>query len=210
MEFKTLLNNEGEPHSIDAYKQFKLFNLKDTDNMYLDVIEKLMADLEKIYNYITYDKLYKEYNPVVEYLIFSGFNDMSKLLSNTEFDYEDYIFNIFVDKKFPLKLFNNIFQNYYKDYLYPIRPIYNDLLSIDNKSNYIDLLVNHLVNNFKEQVYIYKKRKEHNLREKKSKSVKTVTNAGDNTIIEEELNDDSVERSGTYFGKFFSGLNPFK
>ena len=210
VEFKTLLINDGEPHSIDAYKHIKLFNLKDTDNMYLDVIEKLMVNLEKIYNYITYDKLYKEYNPVVEYLIFSGFNDMSKLLNNTEFDYEDYIFNIFVDKKFPLKLFNNIFQNYYKDYLYPIRPIYNDLLSIDNKSNYIDLLVNHLVNNFKEQVYIYKKRKEHNLREKKSKSVKTITNVGDNTIIEEELNDDSVERSSTYFGRFFSGLNPFK
>jgi hypothetical protein len=210
VEFKTLLINDGEPHSIDAYKHIKLFNLKDTDNMYLDVIEKLMVNLEKIYNYITYDKLYKQNNPIVEYLIFSGFNDMSKLLNNTEFDYEDYIFNIFVDKKFPLKLFNNIFQNYYKDYLYPIRPIYNDLLSIDNKSNYIDLLVNHLVNNFKEQVYIYKKRKEHNLREKKSKSVKTITNVGDNTIIEEELNDDSVERSSTYFGRFFSGLNPFK
>ena len=210
VEFKTILDNNGEPHAIDAYKQIKLFNLKDTDNMYLNVIDKLMADLEKIYDYITYDRLYKENNPVVNYLIFSGFNDMSKLLSNTEFDYEDYTFNIFVDKKFPPKLFNNIFCDYYKNYLYPIRPIYNDLLNIDNKSNYIDLLVNHLVNNFKEQVYIHKKRKEHNLREKKSKKVKTYNTAGESTIIEEEMNDDSVERSGTYFGRFFSGLNPFK
>ena len=210
VEFKTLLDNDGEPHSIDAYKQIQLFNLKDTDNLYLDVIDKLMADLEAIYNYITYDKYIKYNYPIVDYLIFSGFNDMSKLLNNIEFDYEDYIFNIFVDKKFPMKLFNNIFYYYNKDYLYPLRPIYNDLLNINNKSNYIDLLVNHLVNNFKEQIYLFKKRKEHNLREKKSKVAKTNTNEGDNTIIEEEINDDSMERTPTYWGKFLSGLNPFK
>jgi len=204
-EFKKLFDENGEPHSIDAYKQIKLFNLKDTDNMYLDVIDHLMTDLEKIYNYITYDKLYKQNNPIVQYLIFSGFNDMSKLLNNTEFDYDDYIFNIFVDKKFPQKLFNNIFHNYDKNYLYPIRPIYNDLLSIDNKSNYINLLVNHLVNNFKEQVYIHRKRKEHNLREKKVER----SSKRKSTINEEELNE-SVERAGTYFGRIFSGLNPFK
>ena len=135
-EFKTLFDNEGEPHSIDAYRQIRLFNLKDTDNIYLDVIDKLVEDMEKIYDFITYDKLYKENNKITDYLIFSGFNDMSKMLSNTEFDYEDYIFNIFVDKKFPLKLFNNIFHNYDKNYLYPLRPIYNDLLYINNKSNY--------------------------------------------------------------------------
>ena len=135
-EFKTLFDNEGEPHSIDAYRQIRLFNLKDTDNIYLDVIDKLVEDMEKIYDFITYDKLYKENNQITDYLIFSGFNDMSKMLSNTEFDYEDYIFNIFVDKKFPLKLFNNIFHNYDKNYLYPLRPIYNDLLYINNKSNY--------------------------------------------------------------------------
>ena len=210
VEFKTILDNNGEPHAIDAYKQIKLFNLKDTDNMYLNVIDKLMADLEKIYDYITYDRLYKENNPVVNYLIFSGFNDMSKLLSNTEFDYEDYIFNIFVDKKFPLKLFNNIFHNYDKNYLYPIRPIYNDLLNIDNKSNYVELLVNHLVNNFKEQIYMYRKRKEYNQKEKKSRSRKTSNDAGDSTLNEEDLNDYSMEGATTYFGKFFSGLNPFK
>jgi len=204
-EFKKLFDENGEPHSIDAYKQIRLFNLKDTDNMYLDVIDHLMTDLEKIYNYITYDKLYKQNNPIVQYLIFSGFNDMSKLLNNTEFDYDDYIFNIFVDKKFPQKLFNNIFHNYDKNYLYPIRPIYNDLLSIDNKSNYINLLVNHLVNNFKEQVYIHRKRKEHNLREKKVER----SSKRKSTINEEELNE-SVERAGTYFGRIFSGLNPFK
>lgn len=210
VEFKTLFDNEGGPNSIDAYRQIKLFNLKDTDNKYLDVIDKLMANMEKIYDIITYDRLYKDNNPITEYLIFSGFNEMSKLLNNTEFDYEDYIFNIFVDKKFPLKLFNNIFHKYDKNYLYPIRPIYNDLLNIDNKSNYVELLVNHLVNNFKEEIYMYKKRKEHNLREKKNKGRKTSNDAGDSTINEEDLNDYSMERTGTYFGRFFSGLNPFK
>jgi hypothetical protein len=210
VEFKTLFDNEGEPHSIDAYRQIRLFNLKDTDNLYLDVIDKIMYDMEKKYNIITYDKLYKEKNPITEYLIFSGFNDMSKLLSNTEFDYEDYIFNIFVDKKFPLKLFNNIFYNYDKNYLYPLRPIYNDLLNIDNKSKYVELLVNHLVNNFKEQIYMYRKRKEYNLKEKKSRSRKTSNDAGDSTLNEEDLNDYSMEGATTYFGKFFSGLNPFK
>ena len=209
-EFKTLFDNEGDPHLIDAYRQIRLFNLKDTDNIYLDVIDKLVEDMEKIYDFITYDKLYKENNQITDYLIFSGFNDMSKMLSNTEFDYEDYIFNIFVDKKFPLKLFNNIFHNYDKNYLYPLRPIYNDLLHIDNKSNYVDLLVNHLVNNFKEQIYMLKKRKEHNLKEKKSKSRKTSNDAGDTTINEEDLNDYSMERTAAYFGTFFSMLNPFK
>ena len=209
-EFKTLFDNEGEPHSVDAYRQIRLFNLKDTDNIYLDVIDLLMADMEKIYDYITYDKLYKENNSITEYLIFSGFNDMSKMLSNTEFDYEDYTFNIFIDKKFPLKLFNNIFYHYNKNYLYPLRPIYNDLLHISNKSKYVDLLVNHLVNNFKEQMYIISKRKMHNLKEKKNKERKSSNDAGDITINEEDNDDISLERAFTYFGRFFSGLNPFK
>jgi hypothetical protein len=209
-EFKNLFNNEGEPHSIDAYRQIRLFNIKDTDNLYLDVIDKLMEDMEKIYDIITYDKLHKKSNPITEYLIFSGFNDMSKLLSNTEFDYEDDIFNIFIDKKLPLKLFNNIFHNYDKNYLYPLRPIYNDLLNISNKSNYVNLLVNHLVNNLKEQIYMFRSRKEHNLRERRNKDRKTSNDAGDSTINEEDSNDYSMERAFTYFGRFFSGLNPFK
>jgi hypothetical protein len=178
--------------------------------LYLDVIDKLIEDMEKIYDIITYDKLNKKSNPITEYLIFSGFNDMSKLLSNTEFDYEDDIFNIFIDKKLPLKLFNNIFHNYDKNYLYPLRPIYNDLLNISNKSNYVNLLVNHLVNNLKEQIYMFRSRKEHNLRERRNKDRKTSNDAGDSTINEEDSNDYSMERAFTYFGRFFSGLNPFK
>ena len=55
-----------------------------------------------------------------------------------------------------------------------------------------------------------KKRKEHNLKEKKSKSRKTSNDAGDTTINEEDLNDYSMERTAAYFGTFFSMLNPFK
>ena len=165
-QFKSLLINGPDPKGIDELNQLNYFNLKDSDNIFLDVIDLLMADMEKKFEIITYNKMNKSLHEINQYLIFSGFLDQSKLLCNMQFDYEDCLFNIYVDRKYPKKIFNKMFQNFNLDYLYPFRPIYDDSLIIQNKSNYIDLLVNHLINNFKEEVFIAKKRKEHMKKEK--------------------------------------------
>ena len=46
---------------------------------------------------------------IVEYLIFSGFQESSQLLGNMEYDKEDNLFNLFIDKKYPKTLFKKSF-----------------------------------------------------------------------------------------------------
>ena len=146
-----------------------------------------------------------------------------------EFDKEDNLFNLFIDKKYPQKLFKKMFYNYDMNKLYPLRLISIDYINIFNKSNYVDLLVAHLINNNKESIEILKKRKENNLKEKNKKikdsnknnrqlsrseisKSKTTTSNGGIGIIEEDPDDedDDAGRTTSTFGKFFSGLNPFK
>ena len=194
-QFKSLLINGPDPNGLDELNQINYFNLKDSDNIFLDVIDLLMADMEKKFEIITYNKMDKNLHEINQYLIFSGFLDQSKLLCNTQFDYEDFLFNIYVDRKYPKKLFNKMFYNFNLDYLYPFRPIYDDSLVIQNKSNYIDLLVNNLINNFKEEVFIAKKRKEHMKKEKNTNARK-----GSSNIEKDTLGEDN-SRSGTLGGK---------
>ena len=194
-QFKSLLINGPDPKSLDELNQINYFNLKDSDNIFLDVIDLLMADMEKKFEIITYNKMDKSLHEINQYLIFSGFLDQSKLLCNTQFDYEDILFNIYVDRKYPKKLFNKMFQNFNLDYLYPFRPIYDDSLVIQNKSNYVDLLVNNLINNFKEEVFIAKKRKEHMKKEKNNNARRASSNIEKDTLGEDN------SRSGTLGGK---------
>ena len=194
-QFKSLLINGPDPKGLDELNQLNYFNLKDSDNIFLDVIDLLMADMEKKFEIITYNKMDKSLHEINQYLIFSGFLDQSKLLCNTQFDYEDILFNIYVDRKYPKKLFNKMFQNFNLDYLYPFRPIYDDSLVIQNKSNYVDLLVNNLINNFKEEVFIAKKRKEHMKKEKNNNATRASSNIEKDTLGEDN------SRSGTLGGK---------
>ena len=188
-QFKSLLINGPDPKALDEFNQINYFNLKDSDNIFLDVIDLLMEDMEKKYEVITYDKMNKNLHEINQYLIFSGFLDQAKLLCN-----EDYLFNIYVDRKYPKKLFIKMFHNFNLDYLYPFRPIYDDSLIIQNKSNYVDLLVNHLINNFKEEVFISKKRKEH-MKKENNNARKASSNA------EKDITSEPGSRSGTIGGK---------
>ena len=79
-------------------------------------------------------------------------------------------------------------------------------MNIYNKSNYVDILVGHLINNFKEQVRMYKKRKDYNAKQK-GEARKNIS-GNESGIIEEDPNED--EGCYNMLGKFFSGLNPFK
>ena len=194
-QFKSLLINGPDPKGLDELNQLNYFNLKDSDNIFLDVIDLLMADMEKKFEIITYNKMNKSLHEINQYLIFSGFLDQSKLLCNMQFDYEDCLFNIYVDRKYPKKIFNKMFQNFNLDYLYPFRPIYDDSLIIQNKSNYVDLLVNNLINNFKEEVFIAKKRKEHMKKEKNNNATRASSNIEKGTLGEDN------SRSGTLGGK---------
>ena len=79
--------------------------------------------------------------------------------------------------------------------LYPLRPIILDYVNIYNKSNHLDLLVGHLINNNKESIQILKKRKEKNkkIRESNNRKLSTAefskkkaTNNGGVDIFEED------------------------
>ena len=64
------------------------------------------------------------------------------------------------------------------------------------------------MNNFKEQIQIYKKRKENNLKEKTMKGLKV-----SDTIMEEDNEEYTIDEgrtTGNSIGRFFYGLNPFK
>lgn len=210
-KFKKLFDTKTISQSIkDEYEQYNLFPLKDTDNIYLDLIDNLIEKLGKKYEDLTWgEQFIQEIQQISDYLIFSGFRELSQLLNNIEYDAQDQVFNLFIDKKFNQKLFNKLFRSY-NHYYYPIRPISHDYLNIYNKNNYVDLLVGHLINNFKEQVKIFKKRKDYNAKQKiKSGEVRRNNiSANESGIIEEDPNED--EGNYNMIGKFFSGLNPFK
>ena len=228
-QFKALLDaGEQDQETRDNTEKYNLFPLKDTDDLFLDLIDSLVDELKKKFEIITLgDKIKEDYHQIVDYLIFSGFLESSQLLGNMEYDKEDNLFNLFIDKKYPKKLFKKMFYNYDMNKLYPIRPISLDYINIYNKSNYVDLLVGHLINNNKESIQILKKRKENNMKEKNKKiresnnrqlstaefsKKRTTTNGGVGIIEEEPDEDDDGGRttSNSAFGKFFSGLNPFK
>ena len=226
-QFKQLFDG-GEPDqdTRDNTEKYSLFPLKDTDDLFLDLIDSLIDELKKKFEIITLgDQLIEDYHQIVEYLIFSGFLELSQLLGNMEFDKEDNLFNLFIDKKYPQKLFKKMFYNYDMNKLYPLRLISIDYINIFNKSNYVDLLVAHLINNNKESIEILKKRKENNLKEKNKKikdsnknnrqlsrseisKSKTTTSNGGIGIIEEDPDDEDDDAGRTTsnrtFGKFFS------
>ena len=229
IRFNLEINNETKKNYIKVESNFYCFSLKmgclgflfssnifpltDSDNLYLDVIDNLIDQFGKKYQIITLGEQYVQtIHEVVDYLIFSGFLESSQLLGNMEFDYEDNLFNVYIDKKFDRKLFKKLFYNYDKNNLYPFRPIAHDYLNIYNKPYYVDLLVGHLMNNFKEQIEIYKKRKENNIKEKNRKSKREKYTQGGDGVIGEENNEDYEDERTTSnsIGRFFSGLNPFK
>ena len=88
-----------EREALDEYEQYKAFPLKDNDNLYLDVIDNLVEKFGNLYKIITLgEELDQNFHQVEQYLIFSGFLELSQLVSNTEFDYEDNLYNIYIDK----------------------------------------------------------------------------------------------------------------
>lgn len=209
--FKKIFDNgKVDKSTQEEYEQYKQFPLKDSDSMFLDVIDNLIEQYNKTYSIITLgEQLDQSFHQVAEYLIFSGFLELSQLLSNIEFDYEDNVYNIYIDKKYNIKLFRKMFYYYDKNNLYPLRPVVHDFLNIYDNYIYVELLVGHLMNNFKEQIEIYKKRKENNLKEKSRQTKKDYLAGGEG--IEEDMNEDYDPRdTGNSIGRFFSGLNPFK
>ena len=102
--------------------------------------------------------------------------------------------------------------------------IFCDYLNIYNKPNYVDILVSNLTNNFKEQVEIYKKRKENYLKEKNNKNgirdsnISLYSNRESNPdggrktgpsgeVIEEDPNEYTVDgNTKGSIGRFFSGI----
>ena len=221
------LFDEGITQELqDLQKLLDVFSIKDTDEIYFQQIDKLTMDFEEKCEIISLnDKDEEEFYEITDYLIFSGFLELFQLLDNTEYDDEDDIFNIFIDKNFEMKIFRKMFRNYDKNKLYPLRLISHDFLNIKNKPGYIELLVGHLMRNFKEQALINKRRRENDIKEKNIKwrkktqappILKSSTGNMNDIILEEPDEENGLEsiravRAPTKkFGKIISGLNPFK
>jgi hypothetical protein len=216
VDFKKLLDaGVPEQSTIEEYEQVKAFNLTDSDNLFINTIENLAALLGQYYQYVTSgEQLEQNRQQLASYLTFSRFSEYYKLLNNTEFDVEDNLFNVYVDKNYPLELFKKMFRHFNMYDLYPIRPIFKDYLNIYNKSNYVDLLVNHLMNNFKIQIEIYKKMKRekkyymrdpNNSNKESNLDISTRRTEQSIDVIEEDPNeDDDGTGKGCIIGKFFS------
>jgi len=218
--------DEGVPSkdTLDKQTEYQIFVTKNNKDIYTKELGRMTKTMEKKYESMVFgEKSGKHVYKRREYLIFSGFIEIFQLLKNTAYDQEDNLFNIFIDKNYSMKLFKKLFYNYDVNKLYPFRLITRDYVSIYNKANYIELLVGHLMNNFKEEIEIYKKRRENDVKEKNkilNKNAherqyhKKSTAPIKNKILEEneeENNNAKLARpTSNTFGKFISGLNPFK
>ena len=173
--FYDLLENEPNKQVLDEFGLIEKLVIKDTDSLYLNTIDQITSNLDSSYQKITGEYVKYELSKVDQYLQFANFLHLSKLLTNSKFDYEDNVFDIFVDKKYPYKLFKIMFRHFDLHRLYPLRPVINDCLFISNKDNYVDILVEHVNNNFKQQVVIYRKRKESKKKDKLKSQIKEDT-----------------------------------
>ena len=173
--FYDLLVNEPDKQTLDEFGLIEKLAIKDSDSIYLNAIDQITSNLDESFQKITGEYVKYELSKVDQYLQFANFLHLSKLLINSKFDYEDNVFDIFVDKKFPYKLFKIMFRHFDLHRLYPFRPVINDCLFISNKDNYVDILVEHVNNNFKQQVVIYRKRRQSKTKEKRKSQIKEDT-----------------------------------
>ena len=173
--FYDLLVNEPDKQTLDEFGLIEKLAIKDSDSIYLNAIDQITSNLDESFQKITGEYVKYELSKVDQYLQFANFLHLSKLLINSKFDYEDNVFDIFVDKKFPYKLFKIMFRHFNIHRLYPLRPVINDCLFISNKDNYVDILVEHVNNNFKQQVVIYRKRRQSKTKDKLKSQIKEDT-----------------------------------
>ena len=173
--FYDLLVNEPDKQTLDEFGLIEKLVIKDSDSIYLNAIDQITSNLDESFQKITGEYVKYELSKVDQYLQFANFLHLSKLLINSKFDYEDNVFDIFVDKKFPYKLFKIMFRHFDLHRLYPLRPVINDCLFISNKDNYVDILVEHVNNNFKQQVVIYRKRRQSKTKDKRKSQIKEDT-----------------------------------
>ena len=190
--FYDLLENEPNKQILDEFGLIEKLTIKDTDSIYLNIIDHITSSLDESFQKITGEFVKYELSKVDEYLQFANFLHLSKLLTNSKFDYEDNVFDIYVDKKYPYKLFKIMFRHFDLHRLYPLRPVINDCLFISNKDNYINILVEHVNNNFKQQVVIYRKRKGTKAKEKPKNQIKEDTTINSTKEPTKSFNDKSI------------------
>jgi hypothetical protein len=234
--FYDLLENEPNKQVLEEFGLIEKLTIKDTDSLYLNTIDQITSYLDSSFQQITGEYVKYELSKVDQYLQFANFLHLSKLLTNSKFDYEDGVFNIFVDKKYPYKLFKTMFRHFDLHRLYPLRPVINDCLFISNKENYINILVEHVNNNFKQQVVIYRKGKEFRKKDKLKSKIKEDTtgnakeptknyndkniytdrdeNTGDdsnskNTPESDNKEEEAIQGEGTNENSVLRGLNRF-
>ena len=194
--FYDLLVNEPNKQILDEFGLIEKLPIKDTDSLYLNTIDQITSNLDEKFQKITGEYVKYELSKVDQYLQFANLLHLSKLLTNSKFDYEDNVFDIYVDKKYPYKLFKIMFRHFDIHRLYPLRPVINDCLFISNKNNYIDILVEHVNNNFKQQVVIYRKRKQTKTKDKPKNEIKEDTTVSSSKEPNKSIYSDKDENSG--------------
>ena len=193
-KFYDLLENEPNRQVLDEFELIEKLVMKDTDSLYINEIDQIASNLDESFQKITGENVKYELNKIDPYLQFANFLHLSKLLSNSKFDYKDNVFDIFVNKKFPYKLFRIMFRHFDLHRLYPLRPVINDCLFISNKDNYIDILVEHVNNNFKQQVIMYRKRKAAKKKDKSKSQTKEDTTTSSAKEPTKSSNDKNIDK----------------
>jgi len=100
-------------------------------------------------------------------LIFYRFDEIYNLTKSIEFDEENKVFNVFIDRSFNPRIINTYIDVYKKSKnknSLVLRMIFDDYNHISNKNMYIDLLIGNLLNNFSEARKLIVHKKEHRKR----------------------------------------------
>ena len=147
-------------------------NFKVSSSDEIALINNIKADIKKKSEQLNFNK--NDSNIEKKENIFLIFNNLYGIIKNIEFDESTQKFNIFINRSFNENIVRNIIEKYKMSknkHLLPIEIIYNDYNHIANKNNYIEILINNMLNNIAESKVILKAKMEHQKKLQEEKSL---------------------------------------
>lgn len=156
-----LLKIEPEKGVLDLYSRVQNIKIENLGNKYYDAIKDLAQTFGNEFINIYYDTTGVEFYDGRKTFDLGTLIDILRMLNNIEYDEEDKKFNIFVDKIFNPSLYYKMAYNYaaYQDPNNPFNVIFNDFINIFNKEDYVNILADHVMKNFKavKEIFLCKK-----------------------------------------------------
>ena len=181
------------PAKVDKSKIDTNIKARDYTTSYKEIKEvckNVKADFEKKFTSIDNTQITKAENEK-DKNIFQKFDELYSLIKCLEYDEINNKFNLFIDRTINPKIIQSYIDTYKNSdnkKLLSLRIIFNDYTHIYNKSVYVDLLTNNLINNFNETKRLIKYKKEYKKKHDKeefeeSKRVNCEQNSNDNKRV---------------------------